>query len=766
MKTLVALLFLGIPLGARDIAGEIKQAGERGERAAKLVVMPRPRIQWPDDDGPIRIRTDEGTWIIDADHGGMNKAPESLPDASGQEPATFGSLLSPQDLRTTHVETGEETSFRFENNSGQALELFWLNSEGPGTSYGSVAAGADHTQHTYAGHRWMIRDASGRELAGFVATPEASRISFDGRPVPNAWKRDESISPDGAWRYQIKNDRLRIFRQDTGQAIPLDRQEAEGWQDLHPFHWSPDSRFLMGFSQSSVKERRIHIVQSSPEDQLQPKLLSLDYAKPGDPVPERKPVLIELPSGRNIPLAGLPIPNPWDLSYAAWAPDSASFTFLYDARGHQTQRIIRVDAPSGTSKVLLEETSDTFIDYSQKTELVRLEESNEFIWASERSGHNHLYLFDAGTGALKHPITRGAWNVREIVRIDEEKRTLVLKVLGIDPAQDPYHAHFIQIGFDGNKLIRLTDADGHHSMTLSPDGRFMTCTWSRADHPPVTEIRRMSDGRKLATVAEADDSALRREGWHRPERFVAKGRDGTTDIHGIILKPSGFDPAKRYPVVEQIYAGPHDHHVPKSFQPWSRMQSMAELGFIVVAIDGMGTNWRSKDFHDVCWKNLRDSGFPDRIRWIESAATSRPWMDLTRVGLYGGSAGGQSTLAGLLHHGDFYHVGVADCGCHDNRMDKIWWNEAWMGWPVDESYTRNSNITHVGKLRGKLMLIVGELDENVDPASTYQVVAALQKARKVFDFVPVINAGHGAAETPYGTLRRAMFLTTHLGGPQ
>jgi dipeptidyl aminopeptidase/acylaminoacyl peptidase len=181
-----------------------------------------------------------------------------------------------------------------------------------------------------------------------------------------------------------------------------------------------------------------------------------------------------------------------------------------------------------------------------------------------------------------------------------------------------------------------------------------------------------------------------------------------------------------------------------------------------VKIDGMGTNWRSKEFHDVCWKNVADGGLPDRVEWIKAAAASRPWMDLDRVGIFGGSAGGQSTLAALLHHGDFYKVGVADCGCHDNRMDKIWWNEAWMGWPVDESYARNSNATHAAELKGKLMLIVGELDNNVDPSSTTQVVGALQKAGKHFDFVPIINAGHGAAETPYGKFRRADFLVTHL----
>ena len=250
-----------------------------------------------------------------------------------------------------------------------------------------------------------------------------------------------------------------------------------------------------------------------------------------------------------------------------------------------------------------------------------------------------------------------------------------------------------------------------------------------------------------------------------PERFVAPGRDGKTEIHGFLIKPSNFDPQKSYPIVENIYAGPHSAHVPKDFGRMTGLYRVAELGFIVVKIDGMGTNHRGKAFHDVCWKNLKDAGFPDRIAWIKAAAEDRPWMDLSRVGIYGGSAGGQNAMRALLDHHDFYKVAVADCGCHDNRMDKVWWNEQWMGWPVDESYARNSNTVDAHKLKGKLLLIVGELDRNVDPASTLQVVGALQKAGKQFDFMPIIGAGHGAAETPYGNRLRMEFLTRHLLAP-
>ncbi len=315
---------------------------------------------------------------------------------------------------------------------------------------------------------------------------------------------------------------------------------------------------------------------------------------------------------------------------------------------------------------------------------------------------------------------------------------------------------------DTSGTTRLTEADGTHSIDFSPDRKFYLDTWSRVDQPQVVELRRTEDGKLVTELARADDSELLKTGWSRPERFTAKGRDGKTDIYGIIVRPTNFDPAKKYPVVESIYAGPHDHFVQKAYAPWMGINRMAELGFIVVSIDGMGTNWRSKAFHDVCWKNLADAGFPDRIPWIKAAAEERPWMDLSRVGIYGGSAGGQNTLAGLLFHGDFYKVGVSDCGCHDNRMDKIWWNEAWMGWPVDESYDRNSNVTNADKLTGKLLLLVGEIDTNVDPASTAQVVNALQKADKDFEYLPIMNSNHGAAETPYGNYRRAEFLVRNL----
>ncbi|MFN0107518.1 MAG: S9 family peptidase, partial [Blastocatellia bacterium] len=271
-----------------------------------------------------------------------------------------------------------------------------------------------------------------------------------------------------------------------------------------------------------------------------------------------------------------------------------------------------------------------------------------------------------------------------------------------------------------------------------------------------------TEDRKILTELErADISELTKAGWRMPEVFTSLARDGKTDIWGVIYRPSNFDPLKKYPVIENIYAGPHSSFVPKTFSAHNQMQSLAELGFIVVQIDGMGTSNRSKAFHDVAWKNLGDAGFPDRILWHKAVAAKYNYYDITRVGIYGTSAGGQSSLGGVLFHPEFYKVCVSSCGCHDNRMDKIWWNEQWMGWPIGEHYAAASNVVNAHKLQGKLLLILGEMDTNVDPASTMQVVNALIKAEKSFEFLEVPGANHGSGGT-YGDRKRYDFFVQHL----
>jgi dipeptidyl aminopeptidase/acylaminoacyl peptidase len=414
---------------------------------------------------------------------------------------------------------------------------------------------------------------------------------------------------------------------------------------------------------------------------------------------------------------------------------------------------------------VVEERSKTFVDYETKTWRTWLDDSGELIWMSERDGWAHLYLYDVASGAVKNQITRGNWVVREVLKVDTAKRQVWFLASGVRAGEDPYDHQLCRVNFDGSGFIQLTQGDGDNSVEFSPDGNYFIAKYSRADLPTVTELRRSDDGKLICELERADDSQLLQAGWTLPERFVAKGRDGATDIYGVIIKPSNFDPQKKYPVVEEVYAGPQDSFAPKKFGRLLRQHTIADLGFIVVQSDGMGTDNRGKKFHDMCWKNLKDAGFPDRIAWIKAATQTRPWMDLSRVGIYGGSAGGQDAMRALLDYHDFYKVAVADCGCHDNRMDKLWWNEQWMGWPVDDSYARSSNVDDAHKLQGKLLLMVGELDHNVDPASTMQVVNALEKANKDFEMLVVTGSDHGSAETPYGSRRRAEFLMHNLLNP-
>jgi dipeptidyl aminopeptidase/acylaminoacyl peptidase len=382
---------------------------------------------------------------------------------------------------------------------------------------------------------------------------------------------------------------------------------------------------------------------------------------------------------------------------------------------------------------------------------------------SERDGWNHLYLYDGASGEVKNQITRGAWPVRDVVEVDEESRQIWFIASGMIEGQDPYFEHYYRIDFDGSGLTALTDADGNHTVALSPDKQYYVDRYSRVDSPPVMELRRTADQSLIMELARGDVSALVAAGWQAPEVFTAKGRDGSTDIWGVIFRPSNFDPARVYPVIENIYAGPHDSFVPKSFQEFSGMREIAELGFIVVQIDGMGTSNRSKAFHDVAWMNLKDAGFPDRILWHQAVAARYPYYDIDRVGIYGTSAGGQSSLGGLLFHSDFYDVAVSAVGCHDNRMDKIWWNEQWMGWPIGPHYAESSNVDNAWRLEGNVLLIVGELDTNVDPASTMQVVNALIEADKPFDLLVIPGANHTSGGD-YGQHKRYDYFVEHLHG--
>jgi dipeptidyl aminopeptidase/acylaminoacyl peptidase len=390
-----------------------------------------------------------------------------------------------------------------------------------------------------------------------------------------------------------------------------------------------------------------------------------------------------------------------------------------------------------------------------------LNDGKEIVWASERDGWKHLYLYDGVTGRLKNQITKGNWVVRFVDRIDEQARQIWFQASGMHAGKDPYFTHYFRINFDGSGLTPLTDADGTHTAAFSQDRKYYVDTWSRVDLPPTSQLRRTSDQKVILELEKGDISALTGAGWTPPEVFSAMGRDGKTDIWGVIHRPANFDASKKYPVIEAIYAGPQGSFVPKSFSVTA--QALTELGFIVAQIDGMGTANRSKAFHDAAWRDLGDAGFPDRILWHKAVAAKYPYYDITRVGIYGTSAGGQNSTGGVLFHPEFYKAAVSNSGCHDNRMDKIWWNEQWMGWPLGPHYSASSNVDNAYRLQGKLLLVVPEMDTNVDPASTYQVVNALIRANKKFDLLTVPGGGHGAGGAFYQRLLQDFFVH-HLHG--
>lgn len=574
--------------------------------------------------------------------------------------------------------------------------------------------------------------------------------------VPEVWKaavvKEEKkpvtgshgvTSPDKQWVAYVRDNNVYLLpsggKREQEKALTTDGAPGYYYNSLM---WSPDSKKLAALKTRQTNCRRIPLIESRPQDQLQPKLQWRDYAKPGDVLPVALPVLFDMESKKQIPLNTQAYENQYSFFLTGWRNDSRAFTFEFNQRGHQRYIVGEVDAADGSVSHVVDERSETFISYINNYRY-DLNDGAETLWLSERDGWRHLYRMDGKTGTVKNQVTRGEWVVRKVVFVDTERQKVFFMASGFNKKEDPYNLHYCSVNFDGTDFQDHTPENGNHKLSFSKDRAYFVDVYSRPNLPPVSLLRKAGEKKAIATLEKCDVSELLAAGWQMPEVFCAKGRDGVTDIWGTIYRPTNFDPSKSYPVLEDIYAGPHDSHVGKDFYPvaWTAA-FLAEQGYIVVKIDGMGTNNRSKKFHDMCWKNLKDAGFPDRIKWIQAAARKYKYMDTNRVGIYGWSAGGQNAMAALLFHNDFYKAAVALCGCHDNRMDKVWWNELWMGYPVDESYSRSSNVDNAHLLKGDLLLINGELDDNVDPATTLQVVDALVKADKMFEQLYLPGKGH------------------------
>lgn len=617
------------------------------------------------------------------------------------------------------------------------------------------------------GQVYKLVDADKNTVEVLTENPEKPRQRPEWRGPQRHWMEvpDEKdgfrMSPDGKSKVYLKDNNLWVKLNGEERALTTNGDSTYYYSAWGSF--SADGRYYATVRIKPAPKHYVYYVESSPKDRLEPVLHKQEYAKPGDSLNYRVPVIVEMATGRVIEPSTDLFKNQYQVTAPRWDADNEHVTFEFNERGHKTYRVLELSAKTGLVRTLIEEKNDKYINYNRQRR-IDLQDGKRIVWTSERDGRNHIYLYDRQKGQLIRQVTKGEYYVRGIQHVDEKAGIIYFSACGMNKAEDPYLIHYYKIGLNGKGLVCLTPEEGNHSVTYTEDMVYLIDTYSTVTTPPVTVLRSGKDGKILRTLETADITALEAVGWKAPEVFVAKGRDGKTDMWGLIQRPSNFDPNKKYPIIEYIYSGPGDQYVPKSFTPWLYyLQNMAELGFIVVQVDAMTTSYRTREFEEVCYKNLKDGGLPDRIAWIKAAAEKYPYMDIDRVGIYGCSAGGQNALAAVLWHGDFYKAAYAACGCHDNRMDKIWWNEQWMSYPIDSSYVECSNVENAYRLERPLMLVVGELDDNVDPASTMQVVNALEKAGKDFELVVIPGAHHTMGES-YGDHKRYDFFVRHLLG--
>lgn len=644
-------------------------------------------------------------------------------------------------------------SFTFSLQVGDSTELLTIDAETNSVSKENHSPSANNGRRGYGRPQFGRRNGSGKptwhqqqhhwmevdpenDLCGETWLPNGSVLSWkDG----NLWIMTDSVNE----------------RQLTTDGKPT------CYYSIHA-QMSPDGRYLATTEIIPAPIHNVTWVESSPRNQVQPRYLTHQYTKPGDSLNYRIPVIIELESGKtSVPSTEL-FSSQYEVSAPVWDRNSKTVTFEFNERGHKTFRVLEMDVNANV-RTLIEEKDDKYVAYSRNYRH-DFGDGRRILWKSERDGHAHLYIYDRERNDGGLQVTNGDFWVRDVIRVDEENGKVWFTANGMNKDEDPYFIHYYRINLDGSGLTELTPEEGTHKAVFTSDMQYLIDTYSTVETPPVALLRSGEDGSVIREIARADISRLKKTKWSAPEPFMAKGRDGKTDIWGVIQRPSNFNPKKKYPVIEYIYSGPGGQYVPKSFSTWHyNLAGLAELGFIVVQIDGMSTSFRTKDFEQICYRNLKDAGLPDHIAWLKAAAEKYPYMDIERMGIYGSSAGGQNALGALLFHGDFYKAGYAACGCHDNRMDKIWWNEQWMGYPVDEAYSECSNVDNAYRLQGKLMLVVGEMDDNVDPSSTLQVVNALIKADKDFELIYLPGVNHTMGEA-YGEHKRFDFFVKELLG--
>jgi dipeptidyl aminopeptidase/acylaminoacyl peptidase len=616
--------------------------------------------------------------------------------------------------------------------------------------------------------------------AAASVAPENSSVSPDGRLAVfirdhNLWSKDLTSGAET----QLTTDGIKDFGYATDNA---------GWihSDRPVVTWSADSRQIATFQHDGRGVRDMYLVSTNVGA---PKLEAWKYPFPGDSVIFRisRVIISRGTDGRPRVLRLRMAPDAHRSTVTdhiactgntvcdvQWYPDGSHIAFVSSSRDHKSAWIRVANAQTGEVRTLFEERMPTQIgDASLNENLWRvLPASNELIWWSQRDNWLHLYLYDLTTGRLKNRITSGEGNVDDIVRVDERARTIYFLASGKEQGRDPYFQHLYRIGFDGRGQTLLTAENANHVISVSPDGSHFVDTYSTPDTPPVTVLRDR-EGRVVQTLERADITRLLATGWKPPTPIRMKGRDGKTDIYGLMYTPSRLDSTRKYPIVNRIYPGPQSGSVgPRVFSPArGDNQALAELGFIVVEIDGMGTPGRSKSFADTYYGRMGDNTLPDQIAGMRELAQRYRFIDIDKVGIWGHSGGGFATAAAMFRHPDFFDVGVSQSGNHDQRNYEDDWGERYQGLLVRQSdsdnYADEANQTHAANLRGKLLLAHGEMDDNVPPYNTQLVVDALVKAGKDFDLLMFPQARHGyGPDNNYMMRRRWDYFVRHLQGAE
>jgi dipeptidyl aminopeptidase/acylaminoacyl peptidase len=609
----------------------------------------------------------------------------------------------------------------------------------------------------------------------------------DGTPTG---PRNESISPDRKRAVFIKNWNLWVRDLATRKETPLTMDGVKdfgyatdnaGWakSDRPIAVWSPDSKKIATFQQDQRAVGEMYLVSTTVGH---PTLEAWKYPLPGDThvsmihrlvIDVNTPRIVRFkmpPDQHRSTLCDNLACRGGDWADVQWSPDSKTIAFVSTSRDHRQEHLRVADAATGAIRNVLEEKVATFFESGNgRVNWRYLPASNEVIWFSERDNWGHLYLYDLRSGAMKHRITSGEGNVTQLLHVDEHKRVLYFLGVGREEGRDPYFAHLYRTRFDGTHLELLTPEDANHEVTFSDSGAYFVDSYSKPDAPPIAVLRN-GDGRLLLDLEKADISKLLATGWQPPTPITVKARDGRTDLYGLMYKPTTLDPSKKYPIVNHIYPGPQTGSVGgRSFNA-SRgdAQALAELGFVVVEIDGMGTPWRSKKFHEAYYNNMGDNTLPDQVAGMKELARQYPWIDVNRAGIYGHSGGGYAAAGAMFRYPDFFKAGVSESGNHDNRAYEDDWAEKWMPLLTNETkaaYEDQANQNQAKNLKGHLLLAHGTLDNNVPPYNTLLVVDALIKANKDFDLLMLPNQRHGYGDASnYMTRRRWDYFVRYLLG--